>query len=373
MSKTDYYEIVRQKLKLGPLYAPKHKKILELMKIFWNDDEIKLLSHFDSCDKLNSLKQLSERTGMSRQEIKNMLKTPLWKRTISRLGSRYCLLPLVPGIFEQYFIRRQDSEENLKKVAEIYRFLFKEFLPEFFLGTDFKLFRPRLPIEAKEKLIEIDKSIDVQQQVLSYELVEELINKNEHFISVPCQCRLIGEYTGEPCKLAPPELGCFITGNLAEEAIKRGATGMNKEEAIEFLKKTEKAGLVHNCVADSSIESTLFMCNCCSCHCGALMAAKEHKTVATIPSNYKPKFDNDLCTKCETCLKKCPMIAIYHKWPNEEDKSDEKMYLREDYCIGCGVCAANCPNNAIKMIKVQDTIPTEKHKIGNRTFLELLM
>ena len=72
MSKTDYYEIVRQKLKLGPLYAPKHKKILELMKIFWNDDEIKLLSHFDSCDKINSLKQLSERTGMSRQEIKNM-------------------------------------------------------------------------------------------------------------------------------------------------------------------------------------------------------------------------------------------------------------------------------------------------------------
>ena len=33
MSETDYYEIVRQKLKLGPLYAPKHKKILEFMNM----------------------------------------------------------------------------------------------------------------------------------------------------------------------------------------------------------------------------------------------------------------------------------------------------------------------------------------------------
>ena len=43
MTKIDYYETVRQKLVLGPLKAPKHRKVTKLMKIFWNEDEIKLL------------------------------------------------------------------------------------------------------------------------------------------------------------------------------------------------------------------------------------------------------------------------------------------------------------------------------------------
>ncbi len=374
MTEVDHYEIVRQKLTLGPLYAPKHKKILELMKIFWNDEEIELLSHFNSCDTLTTLKELSERTSMSRQEIKQILKAPFSKKTITKIGSKYTLLPLVPGIFEQYFIRRQDTKENMEKVAKIYRYLFKTFLPSLYVETDFKLFRPRLPLDAKEKLIEVNKTFEgVEEKHLSYEMVEEVINKYDVFASVPCQCRLIGEMTGDPCKLAPSELGCFLTGSVAEMAIKSGASGMNKEEAIDFLNRAEKAGLVHSCVADSSLESSLVICNCCPCHCGSLIAAKSHKVVGTVPSNYIPKFDNDACTKCQLCAKKCPLGAIFHHLPNKEDKSDEYMYLREELCIGCGVCAVNCPSNAIKLVKVGNKDFSEKHKIGNKSFLELLM
>ncbi len=58
MTEIDYYDIVRQKLILGPLIAPKHRKIIKLMKVFWNEEEIKLLSHFDSAEKWNSIRQL---------------------------------------------------------------------------------------------------------------------------------------------------------------------------------------------------------------------------------------------------------------------------------------------------------------------------
>jgi len=373
MTETEYYELIRQKLKLGPLYAPKHKKVEELMRIFWTEDEAKLLSQFNSCDTPTSLNELEERTGLSKKEIKEKLSAPYKKRTITKVGAKYTLLPLVPGIFEQYYIYRQDNEENLKKAAEIYRFLFKTFLLSLNIETDFKLFRPRLPLDAKEKLIEVNKEFDVKHQVLSFELIDELLNKYDTFATVPCQCRLIGEYTGDPCKLAPALLGCFLAGGVAVAAIQGGATGMNKEQAIEFLKKTEKAGLVHNCVADSSGESSLFVCNCCSCHCGALISAKEHKKVSVYPSNYIPKFNNELCTKCELCLKKCPMGAIFHHFPSEENKSDEHMFLHQEYCLGCGVCSANCPNKAITLIKVKDNEFKEKHKIGNKTFLDLLM
>jgi len=373
MTESDYYETIRQKLKLGLLFAPKHKKIDKLLRIFWNEEEAEILSHFNGCDKPTTVRELADRTGKSKQEIKNILRTPLWKKTIIKLGTRYLLLPLVPGIFEHYFIRRNDTEENQKRVAEIFRYLFKYFLPSLIVDSNFKLFRPRLPLAAKEKLIEINESFDVQQQILSYELIEEVINKYDHFVTVPCQCRLIGEYTGEPCKVAPPELGCFIAGPAAKMAIAEGAPGMTKDEAIEFIKKTEKAGLVHHCVADNSVDSGLLLCNCCNCHCGALLSAKEHKKVATIPSNYIPKFNKELCTVCELCLRKCPMGAIYHHWPNEEDKSDEFMYLKKEFCIGCGVCANSCPNNAMTLIKVGDNEFKERLKFGNKTFLDLLI
>ncbi len=373
MTEADYYEIVRQKLTLGPLYAPKHKKVIELLKVFWNEEEIKILSHFEGTEKDITVRQLEEKTGIPREKIKEMLENTREKGTIGKRGSRYCLLPILPGIFEKYFIRLNDTEENLKKAAEIYRFLFKEFIPQFLNETNFKLFRPLLPVEAEEKLIEIDESFDVESKVLSYELIKSLIDKYDKFSVIDCQCRIIGEYTGEPCKVAPPELGCFLAGAVAERNIKRGRPSLSKEEAIEFLKKTEKAGLIHNCIMDSSVESSLFVCNCCSCHCGTLISSKNHRENAVLSSNFIPTFNHELCTKCDICLNKCQMGAIYHKWGNEEDKSDELMYVREEFCLGCGVCAANCPNNAIKLVKVKDNIPKEKYRIGKRTFLELIL
>lgn len=374
MSGVDNYELVRQKLKLGALYAPKHKKVEELLKVLWTEEEVELLAQFNGADKPTTLKELKERTGKSRKELKQILRTPLWKRTISRIGTnKYYLLPLVPGIFEQYFIMRRDSEENMKKVAEIYRYLFKNFLPSVFTERNFKLWRPRLHSNAEEKLIKVDQEFDVEQKILPYESILEVIDNNDYFMTVPCQCRLIGELAGEPCKVASPELGCFITGAMAENAIKRGYPGMNKEQALEFIKKTEKAGLIHSCVPDTSMESTLIICNCCSCHCGGYIGAKENKTYAGIPSNFIPQFNNDLCTKCEICLKKCPIGAIYHHWPENEDKSDEHMFIREEHCIGCGVCATACPNDAINLVKVRDNQYEGKHKIGTRTLLELLM
>jgi len=71
-------------------------------------------------------------------------------------------------------------------------------------------------------------------------------------------------------------------------------------------------------------------------------------------------------------MRKCPKEAIYHKFQNEYDSSNEQMVLKEELCIGCGICAANCPNDAIKMVKVRDNVPPDKHLIGNKTFTEML-
>ena len=375
MTEVDYYETVRQKLVLGPLTSPKHRKIIKLMKVFWNEEEIKLLSHFESADQYVSLKQLEERSGLPKEEIKQLLKRSLRNGTISKTGSKYCLEPIIPGIFEKYYQRSRDTEENLIKAAKLYRDIMKEVMPQGVRETDWKLFRPLLPLDADEKLIEINKDFDVESQSLPYESVRNMLDKHDQFAVISCQCRLIGELTGEPCEVAPAALGCLVAGPAGKMMVDgrvHGAKLLNKEEAIEFLKETEKRGLVHNAIFDKGYESSNFFCNCCTCHCGALYPAKLFHEIGVYQSNYEPQFNNDLCTKCETCMRKCPKEAIYHKFPLKSDSSDEKMILKEEMCIGCGICAANCPNDAIKLVKVRDNIPTEKFKFGTKTFLELV-
>ena len=106
MSEIDNYEIVRQKLSLGPLYAPKHEKIHELLKIFWNEEEINILAHFKDADHYTSLKDLTIETGIPRKEIKVILERLRSKGTIARGASKFSLIPIFPGIFEKYFIKR---------------------------------------------------------------------------------------------------------------------------------------------------------------------------------------------------------------------------------------------------------------------------
>ena len=378
MTEVDYYEIVRQKLTLGPLSTPKHRKITKLMKIFWNEDEIKLLSYFDSADKHITLNQLTERSGLSKVEIRALLQRSVDNGTVTRFGRKYCLEPVMPGIFEKYFQKSKDTEENLKEAAKLYRDIMKEIMPHGNQVNDktWRLFRPLLPVEADEKLIEVNKDYDVQSQSLPYETVMNLINKHDMFAVISCQCRLIGELSGEPCEVAPASMGCLVAGPAGQMMVDQGVHGarlLNKEEAIEFLKETEKRGMVHNAIFDQGYESANFFCNCCSCHCGALFPAKLFNELGVHQSNYAPKFNTELCTKCETCMRKCPKEAIYHHFPLKPDLSDDFMVLKENMCIGCGICAVNCPNDAIKMIKVRDNIPPEKLIIGNKTFTEMLM
>jgi len=227
LTKVDYYENVRQKLSLGRFITPKHDKIIELLKIFWDEEIIEILNHFPNAGQLITLKELVEKTGKPKSEVKTLLKNEVKKRTIAKIGRGYGLVPLLPGVFEAYYVNQQDSEENLIKAAKVYRYIFENALVSRAREqikdkeTGFSEFTPILPLEAKERLIKIDETVDSESQILSYELVEEMINRNEAFAVIPCQCRIIGELTGEPCRV-PSEMGCFAVGLLAKAFVSMG-------------------------------------------------------------------------------------------------------------------------------------------------------
>lgn len=352
MTVNELYENVRQKLRLGLIGTPKHEKVLDFLKLLWSEDEIEILSHFESVGKLITARKISKRSGIDKSKIKNILSHLFEKGTIVKVANQYGLIPLAPGILELYYLKRGDTLERQKKVAIKLREFMDTILPGMYLDVDTPLLRPKLPLNAKEKIIAVDEKIDSKSQVLPYELAEETIENNDVFVALPCQCRIIAELAGDPCERSSPDLGCIAAGIVAEQLLNMGiGRKIDKKEAIEILKKAEKRGLVHNGTNSTGPETFMLICNCCPDCCALLNPTKKFGVPGVEKSNFIPEINSELCTKCETCINKCPMGAIYHRWPLESDESDEKIIIQIDKCIGCGVCSANCPQNAIGLKK----------------------
>jgi len=84
MTEVDYYDQVRQNLELGAVHAPKHKKIMELLKVFWNENEIKVLSHFGKAGNFISKKELAKKSGIPKDKVKQILARSVKNGTIGK-------------------------------------------------------------------------------------------------------------------------------------------------------------------------------------------------------------------------------------------------------------------------------------------------
>ncbi|MHA1459703.1 MAG: 4Fe-4S binding protein [Promethearchaeota archaeon] len=68
-------------------------------------------------------------------------------------------------------------------------------------------------------------------------------------------------------------------------------------------------------------------------------------------------MDEDLCTRCATCVDLCYNEAI-------ELNDDGKAEREEEFCVGCGVCAYHCPESAISLVegpRIVRMIPPRKN------------
>jgi 2-oxoacid:acceptor oxidoreductase delta subunit (pyruvate/2-ketoisovalerate family) len=191
------------------------------------------------------------------------------------------------------------------------------------------------------RVITVDRVIKAENQIHTYDQVASYIDKYEPLAVSTCYCRhqakLMddGDYCGKPTEV------CMMFGTGAQFVIDRGmGRKVGKDEALEILKQSEEAGLVH---CSNNRQEIDFLCNCCSCHCVILKQALSHpKPGLAVSSGFQPVWDAEACTACETCIDRCPMEALTM---GEEEVPEVDL----DRCIGCGVCATGCPSEAIQL------------------------
>jgi Na+-translocating ferredoxin:NAD+ oxidoreductase subunit B len=190
------------------------------------------------------------------------------------------------------------------------------------------------------RTIPVHKSIDTRQEILPYEMAEELARGYARLAVVNCICRQAMRLVGRGC--GKPEESCLAFGAAADYVVRVGrGRQVSLAETLEILQRADDAGLV---LQPGNARNALFLCTCCGCCCGVLRTLKRHPQPARIVSSpFRAQLDAPACNGCGRCTQRCQMDAI--------QLADKKAQLVVDRCIGCGLCVTTCPTHALSLVR----------------------
>ena len=203
------------------------------------------------------------------------------------------------------------------------------------------------PEEIAEKLdyytattIPVHIEIDVTHTVVRLTEAETILKAASSIALGDCVCRKEHGNCDNPVHV------CIGLNRPIEEIRKENESfhTATLDEALEALKLSHEAGLVHLAFRNKNGEINEF-CSCCDCCCWFLDKLKQfdyHDGV--VESSHIAKHLPDQCVACGLCVQKCPFDA----WTVGEDGG--KPTLNTNKCFGCGVCVTACPSQAIAFI-----------------------
>jgi len=76
---------------------------------------------------------------------------------------------------------------------------------------------------------------------------------------------------------------------------------------------------------------------------------------ALLPSNFIPQAGED-CLSCGMCVDRCFFDAL------TIDDESERAVVDAEKCIGCGVCTLTCPQETLKLIRLERASPFKTTK-----------
>ncbi len=253
----------------------------------------------------------------------------------------------------------RDGKTQFKLAKNIIQFhdssiLWDDATQEFFdawkkvMDDDFTGMMKKLPETFKMppfmRVIPINETLETRSTVLSFEECAKMVDESEQVAVVKCPCRLSQKNCDSPLE------ACIQLNRGAEYALDRGhGRKITKQEALDILKKSEDAGLVH--MTENRAGSNV-ICNCCTCCCEMFRLMKySGKKWILSPSRYNAVVSED-CTACGACVDICPVEAV---------SVNEIAQVDADMCMGCGLCATVCNVDAVKLnqVRPQDHIPAK--------------
>jgi electron transport complex protein RnfB len=319
----DVYERLRKRLDEMATGYPATDSGVEirlLKQLFRPEDAELFLAMSTSAE---TPKEVADRTGGDPDTTAEILEDMALRGLVFRQrkdGIKYYhSIPFIVGIYE-FQINALDGA-MLRDVSEYYLTG---------LGKSFHSLKiPHL------RTIPINKNLVSGWPVATYDDAAAIIERKERIAVAPCLCRKAVRMYGKGCNHSLET--CLQFDSFADYYVDNSmARYITKDEALAILARSEKEGLVIQTANSKEVEA---MCSCCSCCCGMLISLKLFPAPAReVKSNYVCISNEELCTGCATCVKRCPVDAV--------ELLEEYAYTYEDRCIGCGLCVSTCPASA---------------------------
>jgi electron transport complex protein RnfB len=325
----------------------KSPELEALLKSLFNQEEARLAVNLSPMAP-ESPKTLAERIGENPDRVASVLNEMADKGLIySSIRDKenwYKLIQLVPGIFELQFMKGEVTA-RAREVAGLFDAYFHARVSE--------MDRSAAPSGESihfGRVIPIEKTITPRMNVFPFEVASKYVDEASMITVSTCYCRHEKRLLDRGCEY--PDDVCLQLGPFAEFVKNRGfGLEINKTEALEILKRSADAGLIHT--SSNTQERIDFICNCCTCCCGILQGVSLFNApVRTVSSNYQATIDTDVCSGCGECVDRCQMDAI--------TLEGDVAAINLDRCIGCGVCIYHCPTEALSLLARPDFVEPPK-------------
>ncbi len=327
-----HYERLQKKLDQHPVGAPASEEFLEILKLLFLEDEVKIALCLDF--QLKTVKDIAAQAEVSEEEAREKLEAMANRGSLLAKKVEgeytYALLPNYPGLFE-YPVMKGMDEAKQKRLAELWHAYYMKYM-----AAELAAARPPWL-----RVFPTEETFTEEVEILPYEKASEMMGKAESIALARCPCRIVEQNCEKPLQV------CLSFDGAARFLIERDmAREIGLKEANDILHEADRAGLVH--AGSNNMENLLFLCNCCSCCCHFMRLLTElgyDESLAT--SSYRVQSDDEKCSGCGICAEeRCPISAI--------ELVSEKSRINVKRCIGCGLCVTSCPSGALQMVKRED-------------------
>ena len=343
MQAQDVYERLGKHLSLLGMGYPYREDLVDILKENFTPLEAEVALAFPS--RVMPLRpvgvdEIQKGVSLSREELNDVLAS-LSQKGLLFIGKTedgevgYALLQVGFG-FPQTFFWKGDDNPHARKMAKAMAKYFSRQVTQEAYGSKTKPFR-YIPVEQS---IEVDK-----QAVIPHHKMEKVIQDAKRIALAHCPCRVTFKLVGKSCN--HPTDVCMKFNDMAQFVIEKGlAKEITKEEALDVIKRSVEAGLVH--FVDNAEGEIQHNCNCCGCACWNVGNIKRRKIPrdAIMATYFIRVEDKGECTGCGECVEICPVDAL--------TMDNDYPTVDEEWCIGCGVCATVCPTDSVKIEKRQD-------------------
>jgi ferredoxin len=357
IKQNSYYKLT-ERINRFPQGAPYSELLYEILKILFSEKEADLVS-------LLPIKQFNARKAAKiwkmREEDARTILNDLADRGIltdaeDKDDVLYSMPPPMAGFFE-FSLMRYRNDIDQKTLSELfYQYLNVE---EDFIKNLFTLGETQLGrVFVNESVLSEENSL----HVLDYERASEVIKTASSIGAGICYCRHKMQHLGKNCDA---EMDICMTFNRSADSLTRHgvARKVDAAEGLELLQKARGMNLVQ--FGENVREKVNFICNCCSCCCEALIAARRFGFLHPVhTTGFIPVINDKNCNGCCKCVSLCPVEAMTLVSSNDPLKPlAKKAKLEENFCLGCGVCLTGCNKNAIKLESRKERVITPVNSV----------